>query len=117
MAILQGEIYWVDFGDTEGSRARDIYPGVVVQRDAINKSKVKTVVVCMITSTQKRVDAPGNVFLLKGEGGLREDCVVNVSLITHVNKKALKGKIGTLRIERVQEIYGGIQTLLRAPLI
>jgi mRNA interferase MazF len=107
----------VDFGETEGSKARGKYPGVVVQRDAINKSKIKTVVVCMVTTTQKRVDAPGNVFLLSGEGGLREDSVVNVSLITHVNKEDLKGKIGTLRIERVQEIYDGIQTLLKAPLI
>jgi mRNA interferase MazF len=89
----------------------------VVQRDAINKSKIKTVVVCMITSTQKRVHAQGNVFLLAGEGGLREDSVVNVSLITHVNKDDLKGKIGTLRMERVQEIYKGIQTLLKAPMV
>ena len=115
MAILQGEIHWVDFGEAEGSRARGIYPGVVIQRDAINKSKVNTVVVCMITSTLKRVDAPGNVFLLKGEGGLREDSVVNVSLITHVNKDNLRGKIGTLRMERVQEIYEGVAKLLKPP--
>lgn len=116
MKILQGEIYWVDFGETDGSRARGVYPGVVIQRDAINKSEINTVVVCMITSTLKRVDAPGNVSLLADEGGLREDSVVNVSLITHVNKDDLQGKIGTLRMDRVQEIFEGIQSLLKVPM-
>ncbi len=118
MAILQGEIYWVDFGEEKGSKARGVYPGVVLQRDGINKSNINTVVVCLITGTLKRVDAPGNVYLLKGEGGLRDECVVNVSLITHVNKNDLRGKrMRILHTDRVQEIFEGVQTLLRVPTI
>ena len=118
MAILQGEIYWVDFGEEKGSKATDVHPGVVLQRDGINKSNINTVVVCMITSTLKRADAPGNVYLFKGEGGLRDECVVNGSLITHVNKDDLEyPRIGRLHIDRVQEIFEAIQQLLRVPTI
>lgn len=115
MSIRQGEIYWVDFGEAEGSKARGVYPGVVVQHDAFNKSKIDTVVVCLITGTLKRAKARGNVLLLKGEGGLKKDSVVNVSLITHVNKADLLGKIGTLRPERVREILDGVSVLLEGP--
>lgn len=115
MSIRQGEIYWVDFGEAEGSKARGVYPGVVVQHDAFNKSKIHTVVVCLITGTLKRAKARGNVLLLKGEGGLKIDSVANVSLITHVNKADLLGKIGTLRPERVREILDGVSVLLEGP--
>lgn len=116
MKILQGEIHWVDFGEEEGSKATGVYPGLVVQRDAINKSEISTVVVCMITSTLKRADAPGNVLLLAGgETGLTENSVVNVSLITHVNKADFRGKMGTLNVDQMQEVFEGIQNLLRVP--
>jgi mRNA interferase MazF len=115
VSIRQGEIYWVDFGEAEGSKAKGVYPGVVVQHDAFNKSKINTVVVCLITSTLKRATARGNVLLLENEGGLREDCVANVPLITHVNKSDLLGKIGTLRPDRLQGILDGISILLEGP--
>ena len=114
--ILQGEIYWVDFGEAEGSRARGCYPGVVIQRDAINKSEIKTVVVCMLTSTLKRAGAPGNILVLAGgKSGLRENSVVNISLITHVNKDDLGNKIGMLDMDQVQEIVDGVHDLTRVP--
>jgi mRNA interferase MazF len=105
----------VDFGETEGSKARGVYPGVVVQHDAFNKSKINTIVVCLLTTTLKRANAPGNVLLLENEGGLLEDSVANVSLITHVNKNDLLGKMGTLRPDRVREILDGISILLEGP--
>ena len=69
----------------------------------------------MITSTLKRASARGNVLLLEGEGGLREDSVVNVSLITHVNKADLRRRMGTLRPDQLQEILDGIRLLLEGP--
>jgi mRNA interferase MazF len=115
VSIRQGEIYWIDFGEAEGSKARGIYPGVVVQHDAFNESKINTVVVCLITGTLKRAGARGNVLLLKGEGGLLKDSVANVSLITHVNKDDLLGKMGTLRPDRMREILDGVSILLEGP--
>lgn len=102
----------MNFGQAEGSKASGVYPGVVIQHDDVNKSKIKTVVVCLITTTLKRVRAPSNVLLLKNEGGLREDSVANVSLITHVNKTDLQSRIGTLHPDRVREILDGTRLLL-----
>ncbi len=113
MVIRQGEIWWVDFGQAKGSKARGVYPGVVVQTNGINDSKINTVVVvCLITGTLKRAGARGNVFLFKGEGGLEKDSMVNVSLITHVNKTDLIEKMGTLHPDRLREITAGIRVVI-----
>ena len=120
MRILQGDIYWVDFGDPlessgagyESSGAGYTHPAVVVQSDVFNKTAIDTVVVCEITETMKLGKAPGNVTLLPGEGGLREMSVVNVSLIIAVDKGDLRDWIGRLRPDRVQEIIYGIRYLL-----
>jgi mRNA interferase MazF len=110
--ILQGDIYWVDFGDPLGSEAGYTHPAVVVQSDVFNKSAIKTVVVREVTETLKLGKAPGNVTLLPGEANLRETSVVNVSLMESVDKKDLGDWIGRLRPDRVQEILNGIRYLL-----
>ena len=43
---------------------------VVIQNDAFNASPIRTVLVCALTSNLARANAPGNVRLRKGEGGL-----------------------------------------------
>lgn len=112
MAILQGDIYWVDFGDASGSKAAYLHPAVVVQHDSVNRSKIETVVVCQLTTTGKLANAPGNVQLFPGEGNLPEPSVVNVSLVTHVNKTDLLEKIGTLRPDQVGEILNGFRLIV-----
>jgi mRNA interferase MazF len=77
--ILQGDVYWVDFGTPSGSGPGYTHPAVVVQSDAFNNSPIDTVVVCEVTETLKLGRAPGNVTLLPGEANLREMNVVNVS--------------------------------------
>ncbi len=77
MRILQGDVYWVDFGTPSGSGYT--HPAVVVQSDSFNSSPIDTVVVCEVTETLKLDRAPGNVTLLPGEANLREMSVVNVS--------------------------------------
>lgn len=112
MVINQGDVYWVDLGDPTGSGPGYRHPHVVVQNNLFNRSQIKTVVVCALTSNLKRANAPGNVLLAKGEANLPKQSVVNVSQIFTIDKSQLDEYIGTLSPKRVREILDGIQLVL-----
>jgi len=84
---------------------------VVIQNNVFNRSRIRTVVVCALTSNLKRAAAPGNVLLERGEANLPKQSVVNVSQIFTVDKSDLGEKVGTLSSQRVQEILDGIRLL------
>ncbi len=110
--IRQGDVYWVEMEEPSGSEPGYRHPYVVVQNDLFNMSRIRTVVLCALTSNLKRAEAPGNVLLAKGEAGLRRRSVVNVSQVYTVDKHALEEKISTLSSERVLEIIAGIKLLI-----
>ncbi len=112
MVINQGDIYWVDLEEPSGSEPWYRPPHVVVQNNLFNRSQIRTVVVCALTSNLKRAGAPGNVLLEKGEANLPKQSVVNVSQIFTVDKSQLGEYIGTLSPKRVREILNGIQLVL-----
>lgn len=87
-------------------------PHVVIQNDVFNRSRIRTVVVCLITSNLRRAGDPGNVLLAPGEGDLPEQSVVNVSQISTVDRNQIGDMIGILSRERVREIVSGIGLLL-----
>ena len=110
--IRQGDIYWVDLGEPKGSEPAYQRPHVVVQNDLFNRSRIRTVVVCALTSNLKRALAPGNVLLARAEAGLRKRSVVNVSQVFTVDKVQLGAKIGSLSAERLREVVDGVELLL-----
>ena len=110
--IRQGEIYWIDLGDPIGSGPGYRHPHVVVQNDVFNQSRINTVIVCALTSNLKRADAPGNVKLEAGEGGLTRPSVVLVSQVFTVDKNQLEEPIGTLSERRMRKILDGIALVL-----
>jgi len=44
MVIRNGSIYWVDFSPGKGSEPLGRRPGLVVQTDALNDSKLSTII-------------------------------------------------------------------------
>lgn len=112
MTVRQGEVYWLDLGDAGGSGPAYRHPHVVVQNDLFNASRIRTTVVCALTSNLGRAEAPGNVRLEPGEGGLPKASVVNVSQIYTVDKAELAERIGALSPLRVRELVAGIELLL-----
>ncbi len=112
MSIRQGDIFRVDFGVPRGSSPGYMRPAVVVQNDVFNASNIRTVMVCALTTSLRRRDAPGNVLLVPGEGDLSEQSVINVSRIFTVDKEDLALKIGKLGEDRVREVVAGIHLLL-----
>lgn len=112
MSIKQGDIYWIDFGIPKGSEPGYRHPHVVIQNNVFNISRINTVVVCAITSNLKLINAPGNVLLKKGEGGLKKDSVVNISQIITLDKSDLIEKIGALPRLRIKQVIEGIRLLI-----
>lgn len=111
MVINQGDVFWINFINPTGSGPGFRHPAVVIQNNLFNRSRINTVVVCMITSNLIRAQAPGNVRLNRGEANLPKASVVNVSQIHTVDKGELFEKIGVLSPKRVQQILDGIRVL------
>ena len=110
--INQGDIFWIEFDEPGGSEPGYRHPYVVIQNNLFNRSRIRTLVVCALTSNLKRAAAPGNVLLNPHEGNLSKQSVVNASQVYTVDKTQLDEKIGTLSPRRVREILDGINLVL-----
>jgi mRNA interferase MazF len=109
MVIRKGSIYWVDFSPGKGSEPMGQRPGVVIQCDAINDSKINTVIMLAITSTLRYGELPGNVTLHKGEANMPKRCVINISQIKSVDKNSIREKIGALTKEKLEKVEEGLK--------
>jgi mRNA interferase MazF len=107
--ILQGDVYWFDFGPGLGSSPAERHPCVVVQSNVFNRSRIATTVVCLITSNMTRATAPGNVALKKGDARLPKPSVVNVSQAVTVDKSELNERVGRLPRAALQSVLEGLQ--------
>jgi mRNA interferase MazF len=112
MVIRQGDIHWVALDDPGGSEPGYPHPCVVVQNDLFNQSLIRTVVVCLLTSSLKRAEAPGNVLLDDGEAGLPKRSVVNVTQLATVDRRDLGDYVGALSATRMRQIIDGIWLVL-----
>ncbi len=114
MVISQGEIWWADLGEPNGSEPGFRRPVVVIQCDALNRSRISTVVCVPLTSNLKWADAPGNVLLKAKVTGLPKDSVANVSLIIALDQTELSECVGKLMRRHIGVVLNGIMVLLVA---
>jgi mRNA interferase MazF len=113
MMVNQGDIYWVPIIDPSGAETSHTHPHVVIQDNAINHSRVSTLVVCALTTNAKRVNLPGNVLLEAGEANLPRQSIVVVSQVSTVEKAQLGNYIGSLTQARIDQILAGMRFLQR----
>ena len=85
---------------------------MVVQSDALNHSRLATVVCVPLTSNLKWADAPGNVRLAATGTGLDRDSVANVSLITAIDKDLLTERVGAITRRQIELILAGVDIVL-----
>ena len=112
MVIEQAEVWWADLEEPTGSEPRYTRPVVVAQCNAVNRSRIATVVCVPLTRNLKWADAPGNVLLPRGETGLPQDSVANVSLIVALDRQVLTERIRKIPRRRFGLILSGIDTIL-----
>ena len=112
MVMRQGEVYWLHFGAAEGSAPAGRRPALVVQHDRFNRSAISTTVVVAITSNLRLGAMPGNVRLRRGEAGLPQASVVNVSQIRTIDRTRLADRLGILGPARMRDVLKGLALLL-----
>jgi len=112
VVISQGEVWWADLPAPTGSGPGFRRPVVVVQGDALNRSRVATVVCVPLTSNLKWASAPGNVHLPARLTGLEKDSVANVSQIVSVDKELLTTRVGKLSRSNLDLVLSGIDIIL-----
>jgi mRNA interferase MazF len=112
VVIGQGETWWTDLGEPVGSAPGYRRPVVVVQCDALNASRIGTVVCVPLTSNLKWERAPGNVLLSAVATRLPKDSVANVSLIVSLDKRQLVERIGKIPRRQLELVLSGIDVIL-----
>ena len=112
MVISQGEIWWADLSDPVGSGPGFRRPVAVLQGDALNRSRIATVVCVPLTSNLRWADAPGNVSFSPRLTGLPKDSVANVSQILALDKGLLTERVGKLPRAKLELLISGIDVVL-----
>ena len=112
MVISQGDVVWADLPEPDGSGPGFRRPVVIVQGDALNQSRIATVICVPLTSNLKWADAPGNVLLKAKATGLPKDSVANVSQIIALDRAVLDARVGRLTARQLGLVLAGIDVVL-----
>jgi mRNA interferase MazF len=112
MVIAQGHVYWADLPDPTVSGPGFRRPVLVVQGDALNRSRLNTVVCVPLTSNLRWADAPGNVMLSARATGLPKDSVANASQLITLDRTLLTEEVGRLPKRQLELIPSGIDIVL-----
>lgn len=110
--MRRGEVWWASLPAPPGSEPEFRGPVVIVQADSFNQSRIRTLLVAVVTTNLKLAAVPGNVRLRRAEGGLREESVVNVSQLLTVDKRYLDERVGSLSAARLTVIDAGLRLVL-----
>jgi mRNA interferase MazF len=112
MVTAQGDVCWADLPDPVRSGPGFRRPVLVVQGDALNRSRLSTVVCVPLTSNLQWRDAPGNVFLPSRSTRLPKDSVANVSQIVTVDRSLLTERVGRVSAKQLGLVLAGIDIVL-----
>lgn len=112
MVIERGEIWWVDLGEPDGSEPGYRRPVLVVQSDAFNRSRLRTVIAVVLTTNLRLVEAPGNVLIPARVSGLPKDSVANVSQLLTLDRDFLIERAGRVRGQPMQDLENGLRLVL-----
>lgn len=112
MVIERGDVWWAELDRPDGSEPGYRRPVLVVQSDAFNRSRIRSVIVIACTSNMRLLDAPGNVLLPMAESGLPRDSVLNVSQLLTIDRERLQERSGTVDMATMLQVEAGLHLVL-----
>jgi mRNA interferase MazF len=112
MVVLRREIWWADLDEPRGSAPGFRRPVLVVQSDAFNRSRIRTVVAIVLSSNVRLLDAPGNVLIPSGVSRLPKDSVANVSQIVTLDQAYLVERTGQIPPKLMAQVDAGLRLVL-----
>jgi mRNA interferase MazF len=110
--MTRGEIWWAEFGMPYGSEAGYKRPVLIVQDDAFNESRIKTIIVLPLTTNVRLADAPGNILIGKKESKLKDDSVVIAVQFYALDRSRLKDKISKINKGTMEKVEVGMKLVL-----
>ena len=108
----RGEVWWAQLPDPTASEPGFRRPVVIIQSNAFNRSRIRTVIAVVLTSNLHLEEAPGNVLVRASESGLPKDSVANVSQVITVDRTFLVEKSGRLPAQVIKSIDEGLRLSL-----
>jgi mRNA interferase MazF len=110
--MTRGEIWWAELGMPYGSEIGYNLPVLIVQDDAFNESKIRTIVVLPLTTNIRLLDAPGNILIKKKESKLKDDSVAIVAQLYAIDKSRLTEKTAKIHKETMEQVETGMKLVL-----
>lgn len=112
MVVSQGDVWWAELPAATGSGPGFRRPVIIVQGDALNRSRLATTVCVPLTTNLRWADAPGNLLLAARITNLDHDSVANVSQILAIDKTLLTEHVGKLSRAKVNVLLSGVDVVL-----
>ena len=85
---------------------------VVIQGNALNRSRLATVVCVPLTSNLMWADAPGNLLLTARMTHLPKDSVANVSQVVALDRALLEEPVSRISRAKLNGLLAGIDVVL-----
>ena len=105
-------MWWADLGEPTGSEPGFRRPVLIVQSDAFNRSRIRTVLAVVLTSNLRLVDAPGNVLVPAKAAGILKDSVANVSQVVTIDRDFLGELAGHIKGRLLSDVDSGLRLVL-----
>ena len=105
-------MWWASLEEPRGSEPGFRRPVLVVQGDAFNRSRLRTVLAVVLTSNTRLLEAPGNVLLPARVTGLPRDSVANVTQVVTLDVDFLTEKVSSLPPKLMARVDAGLRLAL-----
>lgn len=110
--MQRGEIWWANLPTPVASEPGYRRPVLIIQSDDFNQSRIRTVIVAVLTTNLRLAEAPGNVLIKTDETGLPQDSVVNVSQLITVDKSFLTEQVSQISGRAMLLVEDGLRLVL-----
>ena len=99
----RGDIYYVDFGEKDGSKQGGVRPVLIIQNDIGNRHS-PTVICAAITSRMNKAKLPTHIEIEASAYGIVRDSVILLEQLRTIDKRRLKDKICHLDSEIMEKV-------------
>jgi mRNA interferase MazF len=108
----RGTVWWAQLPEPIASEPGFRRPVIIIQSNAFNRSRIRTIVAVVLTSNLRLAEAPGNVLIPASDSGLPKDSVANVSQIITLDRTFLTEKCVRMPSRIMKAVDDGIRLVL-----
>ena len=112
MVVTRREVWWAGLDVPRGSEPGFSHPVLIVQADAFNRSRLRTILGVILTSNTRLLGAPGNTLLPATSTGLSQDSVANVTQIVTLDKSYLSDRAGQISRKLMARVDSGLRQVM-----